>query len=265
MHFLIDLTLNRMKIHKHYHITFTIIMKKLSYLIAFAIAMCSISYAQSISVTLDDFAGLNTAASNNDLSINNYDPGLTGVSLAFGAPASGLGRDAWGTGTSKFGQSGAWFDGSFAKFGNSGNQMQLDYKITNNSGDDFKLTNIAFDIRTTASAVTSWQNVYLATGSNLVKGSSADTGSSYVNLKGMGTGSINSGINNYSISLGSVNDGTSWLADGDSASFRITLSNTGAAQLDNFVVTGEVVPEPSTYALIFGIITLAYVRLRRKQ
>ena len=249
----------------NYYITQTIIMKNLSILIAFAFVFSATSNAQSVSVTLDDFAGLNTAASNNDLSINNYDPSSTGISLAFGAPASGLGRDAWGTGTSKFGQSGAWFDGSFAKFGNSGNQMQLDYKVTNNSGNDFKLTNIAFDIRTTVAAVTSWQNVYLASGSNLVKGATADTGSSYVNLKGMGTDSINSGINNYTISLGAVNDGTSWLADGDSASFRITLSNTGAAQLDNFVVTGEVVPEPSTYALLFGIITLAYVKLRRKK
>ena len=238
-------------------------MKKTFYLFAFA--LFSISSAQDIKITLDDFAGLNTASATNDLSINNYDPESTGVTLAFGGPASGLGRDGWGTGTSTFGQSGAWFDGSFAKFGNSGNQMQLDYKVTNNTGNDFKLTNIAFDIRTTAAAVTSWQNAYLATGSNLVKGASADTGSSYANLKGMGTGSINSGINNYSISLGNVNDGTSWLADGDSAIFRLTLSNTGAAQLDNFAVSGEVVPEPSTYALLLGILTLAFVRIYKKK
>lgn len=251
---------------KYYSIIYPIIMKKSYYLlISFAFALSSVSYAQSISITLDDFAGLNTAAATSDLSINNYDPDSTGISLAFGGPASSLGRDGWGTGTSKFGQTGAWFDGSFAKFGNSGNQMQLDYKVTNNSGNDFKLTNIAFDIRTTASAVTSWQNAYLATGSNLVKGASASTGSSYVNLKGMGTGSISSGINNYSISLGAVNDGTSWLADGDSAIFRLTLSNTGAAQLDNFVVSGEVVPEPSTYALLLGILTLAFVRIYKKK
>ena len=220
--------------------------------------------AQVVSVSVDDFAGLNTAASTNDLNINNYDPTSSGIAMSFGASASSLGRDGWGTGTSKFGQTGAWFDGSFAKFGNSGNQMQLDYKVTNNTGFDFKLTNIAFDIRTTAGAVTGWSNAYLATGSNLVKGASASTGSSYVNLKGMGTGSISSGINNYSIALGAVNDGTSWLADGDSAIFRLTVSNTGAAQLDNFVVTGEVVPEPSTYALIFGVFALIFARLRRK-
>ena len=46
---------------------------------------------------------------------------------------SSLGRDAFGTGTSTFGQTGAWFDGSYAKFGNSGNQQQLDIRITNNT------------------------------------------------------------------------------------------------------------------------------------
>ena len=238
-------------------------MKKTFFLFAFA--LFSISSAQAITITLDDFAGLNTASATSDLSINNYDPESTGVTLAFGGPASSLGRDGWGTGTSTFGQSGAWFDGSFAKFGNSSNQMQLDYKVTNNTGNDFKLTNIAFDIRTTAAAVSDWQNSYLLTGSNLVKGASADTGSAYTNLKGMGTGTINSGINNYSIALGNVNNGTSWLANGDSAIFRLALSGTGAAQLDNFAVTGVVVPEPSTYALLAGFAAFLFVAIKRRK
>jgi hypothetical protein len=113
--------------------------------------------------------------------------------------------------------------------------------------------------------VDSWQNIYLSTGSNLVKGPSADTGSAYANLKGMGDGDIDSGLNYYSISLGNVNNGTSWLANGDSAIFRLTLSNTGAAQLDNFAVTGVVVPEPSTYALLAGFAAFLFVAIKRRK
>ena len=66
-------------------------MKKTFFLLAYA--LFSISSAQAITITLDDFAGLNTASATNDLSINNYDPESTGVTLAFGGPASSLGRD----------------------------------------------------------------------------------------------------------------------------------------------------------------------------
>ena len=74
---------------------------------------------------VDDFDGLNTAVAN-DLAITKSENGLE---LKFGAGTSSLGRDAYGTGTSTFGQSGAWFDGSYAKFGNSGNQQQLDIRL----------------------------------------------------------------------------------------------------------------------------------------
>ena len=60
-----------------------------------------------------------------------------GIQLNFGAGSSNNARDAFGTTTSDFGFPGnAFFDGELVKFGNSGNQQLLDFRITNNTGAD---------------------------------------------------------------------------------------------------------------------------------
>ena len=124
--------------------TYEHINEKAYYILCVALLVCAVeSFGAIVTIGVDDFAGLNTA-SGNDLAITKSENGLE---LKFGAGTSSLGRDAYGTGTSTFGQTGAWFDGSYAKFGNSGNQQQLDIRITNNTGNDAKLTNISFDIR----------------------------------------------------------------------------------------------------------------------
>ena len=79
-------------------------------LITFCIALlvCAVeSFGDIVTVSVDDFAGLSTAASSTDLAITKSENGLE---LKFGTGTSSLGRDAYGTGTSTFGQSGAWFD-----------------------------------------------------------------------------------------------------------------------------------------------------------
>ena len=98
----------------------------------------------SITIGVDDFAGLNTETITNNLAISVAENGLE---LILGPGSSTLGRDAYGTGTSKFGQTGEWFDGSYAKFGNVLNQQILDFRITNNTGADARLQNISFDLR----------------------------------------------------------------------------------------------------------------------
>ena len=232
-------------------------MKKLITLISLSLV---VALANAVNITVDDFHGLNTASGANDAAVTKTENGLT---LTFGPGSSSLGRDAYGTGSSTFGQSGAWFDGSYLKFGNSGNQMQVDFRLTNNTGVDQKLTNISYDVRSTSASVNSVNLKYLATGASaLVKGASVAAGSEMANLAGLGTESLVSGINNVSESIGGNISGTAWIADGGYANIRLTISGTGPAQLDNFVAT--VVPEPSTYALLSGICVMAWVGLRRR-
>ena len=238
-------------------------------LITFCVALlvCAVqSFSDIVTIGVDDFAGLNTASGANDLAIVTTDNGLE---LKFGPGTSGLGRDAFGTGTSTFGQSGAWFDGSYAKFGNSANQQLLDFRITNNTGNDAKLTNISFDIRKTANAVnpTGFQLLYLAGGdSALIKGASVAAGSEMGDLVGIGSDTINGGINTFSEGIGGNINGTAWIADGGYANIRLKIltGNNGAgSQLDNFVVSMDVIPEPATVGLL-GIAGSGLLVLRRR-
>ena len=233
-------------------------------------ALLSATHAATYNISVDDFAGLNTEADTNNLAISVAENDL---GLKMGPGTSSLGRDAFGVGTSTFGQTGAWFDGSYAKFGNSGNQQLLDFRITNNTGDDAKLTNISFDIRKTPGNAnpTSYNLLYLASGdSALVKGPTVSAGSEMVNLAGLGTGAINDGINTFSNGIGANISGTGWIADGGYANIRLKINTgnaTAGSQLDNFVVSMEtvsVVPEPSSYTFLLGLVTLLLVSQRRR-
>jgi hypothetical protein len=240
-------------------------MKNRIIMMAFAL---SAAVASAATITVDDFANHNTQANSKNLSLTKTENGLT---LTFGVlGTSNSGWDAFGTGTSTFGQSGAWFDAQYVKFGNSGNQQLLDFRITNNTGSDVKLTNISFDIRKQPGNAnpTGWQLLYLATGdSALIKGASVASGSEMVNLAGLGTDTIEGGINNYSESIGGNIQGTAWIANGDYANIRLKI-NTAAAgassQMDNFSVTVTPVPEPRTYALIGGLLALGCAVMRRR-
>lgn len=232
-------------------------------------AAVAIAQSMTLSIAVDDFDNLNSLGSgNNNLDITKSENGLQ---LDFGPGSSNLGRDAFGTGTSTFGESGEWFDGSYVKFGNSGNQQLLDFRITNNTAYDVKLKNISFDIRRapTNSNPTGFELKYLATGdSNLVKGATAQTGTEIVDLNNIGSDSVVSGINNFSEFIGSNISGTAWIAAGEYANLRLKMitSNTAASsQLDNFSVTVEAVnvPEPSTFALLLGLTGLCLALQRR--
>ena len=233
-------------------------------MMAFAL---SAAVASAATITVDDFAGLNTKTNTNDLSVTKTENGLT---LTFGSGTSSLARDAFGTGTSNFGQGGAWFDSSYVKFGNSGNQQLLDFRITNNTGSDVKLTNISFDIRKQPGNAnpTGWQLLYLATGdSALIKGASVASGSEMVNLAGLGTGTIAGGINSYTASIGGNIQGTAWIANGRYANIRLKINTavaSASSQMDNFSVTVTPVPEPRTYALIGGLLALGCAVMRRR-
>jgi hypothetical protein len=198
-----------------------------------------------VTIGVDDFAELNTEANTNNLAISVAD---NGFALVLGQGSSTSAYDAFGTGTSTFGLNWALFDASYAKFGNSGNQQMLDLRITNNTGSDAKLKNISFDLRrdpANANYATDFQLLYLANGdSALIKGPSVAGGSEMNNIVGLGSGTIETGINNFSESIGQNINGTAWIADGGYANIRLKLITTdpvAATQLDNLVISLEVV------------------------
>ena len=87
-------------------------MKKLL-LSSFIATALTVANAATFTITVDDFDGLNTLGSgNNNLNVTKSENSLQ---LNFGPGSSSLGYDAYGTGTSTFGQSGEWFDGSYVK------------------------------------------------------------------------------------------------------------------------------------------------------
>ena len=109
--------------------------------------------------------------------------------------------------------------------------------------------------------------LYLATGnSKLIKGASVEAGSEMTNLAGLGSDTISGGINNYSEAVGGNIQGTAWIAAGEYANIRLKINtgnNSAGSQLDNFVVSMDVIPEPATIGLL-GIASSGLLVLRKR-
>ena len=70
---------------------------------------------------------------------------------------------------------------------------------------------------------------------------------------------ISASTNAFSVSISGLDDYI--LESGETAAFRIFNENAGANgqfRVDNIAITGAVVPEPTTYALILGIFALGF-------
>lgn len=188
------------------------------------------------------------------------------LQLDIGPTASSLGRDGYGVETNSLvglnddsygstlaipipsAENSAW------RFGNSGNQFLGDIKITNNGTLPLKLTHLHFDARNKfdSNHKQKLEVLYLATGSNLVKGPSAEDGEALPNLKPIYSYTWNSYKTvQVNRSIGAAIDGTAWLAPGESASFRFKWSDDqgnglGQTQIDNIALRGIFVEPTDT-------------------
>lgn len=161
--------------------------------------------------------------------------------------------------------------GALTTRGNLGNDQSgfyLDISLSNNSGSDIELESLAFDAwRDFDGGPPRW-DLSVASG-DLTNGFVAQT--AFITAQGSTPNSLNN--NDYTdlnmVGLGALADNT--LADGESAVLRLqiwessfTLDAAGVMRVDNIAVTGAVVPEPATYALLSGTAVLGLVLLRRR-
>jgi hypothetical protein len=202
------------------------------------------------------------------------------LQLDIGSTASSLGRDGYGISTSPLS---GLNDNSYGanleitnpsdinsawRFGNSGNQFQGDIKITNNGTLPLKLTHIHFDARNAfgSNHKKKLELLYLATGSNLLKGPSVDAGIPLDNLKPFFNYTWeNTETIEINRSIGNAVDGQAWLAPGDSASFRFKWSENqgtglGETQIDNLAFQGIFVePSEDDIVIVTPKLSIAYI------
>lgn len=142
----------------------------------------------------------------------------------------------------------------------SNNNKRVNVTVTNNTGAEFTVDNLYFDLQT-----------YLGTANGSMTVSHLSSQSDLVdqfNNRSLGTitlsGNDHSTIHQSTVSTSTMADVT--LADGQTAAFRFQLNTTGTsmgARFDNVAIGSNAIPEPGTYALIAGILSLTAVMVRR--
>ncbi len=220
----------------------------------------SFSYAQVVLVGWNDFDNSNDTVA--DTLLEDFS-GIVGTSVSDSASA-GAGHSI---------SDGANLGGTALSYGNlfavaesdlnplsngfiinsTGNTRFIDFSITNNAADDYELDRILFH------AKRQW-----GTASNVALkvshfSPSSDLSDTVTQREIFSQTDISASTTAFSITISGLDDYI--LESGETAAFRIANENVGANgqfRVDNIAITGVVVPEPTTYALILGIITLGF-------
>ena len=145
-------------------------------------------------------------------------------------------------------------------FRTGGNGKYIDFNITNNGADSIDLDQILFHTKRQWGPVgdMSMHVSHFSTVSDLTDS---------VNQRELFTLTpTDASANGYSVSLSNLDD--TILTTGETAAFRIfgsTTGNLGEFRVDNIAISGAtVIPEPSTYALILGLLVCFQIYFRRK-
>lgn len=144
--------------------------------------------------------------------------------------------------------------------------ITLSFTIQNDSLVDYALSSVEFDVWRSFNNSPSTVDVNVTSGS-ITNGLIATTAA--FTEQGSGGLDTNNG-NNYediSITLASLADGV--LEAGQSATFAIivndqNITNGASIYFDNIGITGTAIPEPSSYAMIAGLLALTSIMMRRR-
>jgi len=254
-------------------------MKKITFLVTSLAASATFSFAQTASVGwdfsqygLDGFATTDGSTITKSLTAN-Y---VNGAADFTGAPSFGTLFYDGSNGSTNFEANGSNPEEvSPLQFGNTsiGSQGYLGLSgsldILDSQGQGFEnnrafglTTNGSFSFLITPGVATDFTTLEYAafnsddTSSSLIWEYSVDGGASFLGLE---TDDITENASAFSVNLSSVTGQSS-------AIFRGTLSglDSNVFFLDNVEVSGTVVPEPSTYAALLGVLALAFVAYRRR-
>lgn len=208
----------------------------LTTLAALAITFCSAASAQIAEFTFTG-GSLADSAGTANITVSDVSSSATGGTNGFNTFSSSSG---WNS-AAQISGAGSFFSSQVTQAA-AGNAIS--FTITANSGFVFSITDFSFQARSTATAPSDIGFT--------INGTPYDFSGSYSNNSTITT------ISQSSLGFANLTSATITIQGWNA-------SSSGALQLDNIAVSGSVVPEPGTFALLAGCFGMAIVMLKRRR